>query len=112
MVNLQAKSPDYLHLALSALKGGDSTAIVAAGLPNLQCDFSDYGGPVGNDTYDKSTNDLFTLVTGTQHYRTVGDRDANNNSYWRFNAQAYNSIYGNSETVQPASLQLLPQIKY
>ena len=94
------------------LKGGDTIAAVAAGLPNLKCDFGDYGGPAGNEAYDKSTNDLFTLVTGTQHYRAVGDSDSNSNNYWRFNAQAYNPIYGNNDTVQPAALQLIPQIKY
>lgn len=29
-----------------------------------------------------------------------------------FNASAYNKIYGNSETVQPPALSLLPQIRY
>ena len=78
----------------------------------MQCDFGDYGGPTNNSYYDVSTNNLFTLVTGAQRVRAVGDSDRSDNGYWRFNAQAYNAIYGNSETVQPASLQLLPQIKY
>lgn len=85
---------------------------MVAGLPNLAGNFGDYGGPVGDDRYDKSTSNLFKLTTGSSRYRTVGDRDSSITSYWAFNASAYNSIYGASATVQPPALCLIPQIKY
>jgi hypothetical protein len=79
---------------------------VQAGLPNLDTMFSGYGDPIGDSNYDKTTNSLITIVTGPSHPRGVGTRDATTSSYWRFNANAYNPIYGRSDTVQP------PHVKY
>ena len=44
--------------------------------------------------------------------RAVGAADSWSPNYFEFNAQAYNSIYGASTTVQPPSIALIPQIKY
>ena len=86
--------------------------MLPAGLPNIAGNFGDYGGPIGDNTYDKSTNNLFKLTTGSNRQRTVGGIDRSTASYWAFNASAYNSIYGASATVQPPALCLIPQIKY
>lgn len=83
-----------------------------AGLPNLAGNFGDYGGPTGDNAYDKSTSNLFKLTTGNSRYRGVGRADSTTTSYWAFNAQAYNSIYGASTTVQPKSLTVRAIIKY
>ena len=103
-----------LHRLSFKSKGSDSAAVISAGLPNLQCDFADYGGPVGNTYYDYTTNNLFTLYSSGSpaHARTVGELDTENHAFWRFNAQAYNNIYGASSTVQPPAITLIPQIKY
>ena len=97
--------PDYRN---RVIQGGDSLAVLSAGLPNItgQVDFenieglwSAYGcfsgtGPSDNKypsgTYDQNTR------------QTALDFDASHSS----------SVYGASNTVQPPALQLIPQIRY
>lgn len=77
-----------------------------AGLPNI------------TGTFTGGTNYLQTLQSGafvwngsTQNV-DPGDGRSHGNAQYDFNASRSSGIYGNSSTVQPASLVLLPLIKY
>lgn len=92
----------------SATAGG----VIDAGLPNITGEFGDYGGPVGDALYDVSVNSLFSLITGTTRYRTVGEHDTTSVDYWKFDAHEVNNIYGNADTVQPPAVTMRYYIKY
>ena len=99
----------YPHLGSFAVKGGDNTQSLPAGLPNIEGS-SDVGGYstksvfpsplfptvslIDNAMFSISTDNKFELVT------------------FGFDASLSNSIYGSSTTVQPASIVLINQIKY
>lgn len=73
---------------------------VAPGLPNLEGDF--HAGTIGDDYADnvlfkKTTSSNWT--TGQGYYGFI-------NSNMHMNASVYNSIYGNSTTVQPPATQM------
>lgn len=98
--------PDYRN---RVIQGGDSTAVLQAGLPNI----------TGN------TNTLHVQPLGPQWNgngalglqrdeiaKGVNDGAVNVATKITFNAGLSNAIYGASNTVQPPALVLLPQIKY
>lgn len=72
---------------------------IAAGLPNITGGFS---GDFGQYTYGVFYNNGWAA-------NNTGDGDGNLIS---FDASRSSTIYGNSETVQPPALTLLPCIKY
>ena len=83
----------------------------SAGLPNIT-------GGIGNGngfyTYT-STNGAFSLGGGTQNKNNTVESPALstlNYAHFSFNASRVSSIYGNSTTVQPPALTMLPIIKY
>ena len=86
------------------MQGGDITAILPAGLPNITA----------------STSGLLRLnndATGAfvaEEYGSCSATDSGYNGYKRltFDASLSNRIYGASTTVQPPALSLLPQIKF
>lgn len=80
--------------------GGDSVAVIAAGLPNITARL----GIAGLESYTSGA-----IYTTTGH--TVGWYQYQNIDQY-FDASRSNSIYGNSETVMPAAIQLVAQIKY
>lgn len=90
--------PNYLN---RVLQGGDSPAVLEAGLPNIT-------GSFGNIYYQNATG-AFTKGAGSQY----GHADAMYvDSIIQFSASNSNAIYGNSDTVQPPAIVLIPQMKY
>ena len=90
------------------MQGGDSAQVIAAGLPEI----------TGKIYPIFSTENIVAgcsgAFTGTIAYD--GTRAAGNtNMAWvnvYFDASKSNAIYGASDTVQPPSLVLIPQIKF
>ena len=88
---------------------GSSTAgsYLSAGLPNISGGFTggtNYGG--GGQQWG-----AFSIYGYTGNV-DPGDGRANVNCNYNFDASRSSGIYGRSSTVQPASLTLLPLIKY
>ena len=90
--------PDYRN---RFIEGSDIPMILAPGLPNITGTFgldSDSPAPTGAFYQDgKAAN--------------AAGYDSNN-KFVRFDASRSNAIFGASDTVQPASLNLIPQIKF
>ena len=86
--------------------GGDSIKTTAAGLPNLTGYFS------SRMLRDDSTVVDDKLFTKSIYSTGRGQDNYNQGLTITFNASRANAIYGNSDTVQPPSFLLLPQIKY
>lgn len=82
------------------IMGGDNASIVSAGLPNIRGTFS------GNQ--DVMETGVFYRIS-TNNMNSGHDPFAANIG---FDASRSSSIYGKSETVQPPSISLVPQIKY
>lgn len=77
-------------------------AVIEPGLPNITAD--DFGG-------NPNSGGSGAIYNAGDSDNTVGTGQ----SYWRqyaFDARRSNEIYGNSDTVQPPALALIPQIKY
>ena len=102
--------PDYRNIFL---EGGDTPSKIEAGLPNIQGDF--YANDISSLfwTGAKQATGAFSLNT-TQKNVFSGTATAllSTTSAVLFNASSYNAIYGKSNTVQPPSIKLIPQIKY
>lgn len=96
--------PNYLN---RVLQGGDSPAVLAAGLPNIQGTLT--GLAYRNNYYGVGTGVFSTSHSGGQSALTL---DGVANDLINFNATNSNSIYGASNTVQPPAIVLIPQIKY
>ena len=80
-----------------------------AGLPNVN-GFTNHLG-----TFHSSVNDSGALITSGIGIFSSFSAPGNTNCYEKelnFNASKSNSIYGNSTTVQPPALTMLPIIKY
>lgn len=96
--------PNYLN---RVLQGGDSPAVLAAGLPNIQGTLT--GLAYRTNYYGVGTGVFSTSRSGGQSSLTL---DGVANDLINFNATNSNSIYGASNTVQPPAIVLIPQIKY
>ena len=82
-------------------------SIMAAGLPNITGTVGDY------HTSARNQNGAFSIIenhstltrgsssSGTEYYDNIS-----------FNASRSSTIYGNSDTVQPPAIVLIPQVKY
>ena len=84
--------------------------VKSAGLPNItgRFAFGDPGAWLGvSSTFGAFTSDGGSTEKAKQDGSGFSDKIQVN-----FNAQNYNPIYGNSNTVQPPALTLLPCIKY
>lgn len=86
----------------------------AAGLPNITGQFSwtDSSGVLNTITnltgaFYSQHNDISTITRGS-----VTKDTENRATYAKFSASRESSIYGNSTTVQPPALTMLPIIKY
>lgn len=84
------------------LKGSDTPSIVAPGLPNITGRASLSSAWAGADQ---------GALYRSSSFNGCGDAAANG-VYLNFDASRSNTIYGNSDTVQPATITLIPQIKY
>ena len=86
--------------------GGDNIVICPAGLPNIT---GNVNIEIGNFAAAKGVfyTKVFTgKISSTAASETSGLRSIG------FDASRGNSIFGNSETIQPPTISLLPQIKY
>lgn len=92
--------PDYRG---RFIMGGDNCEVLAAGVPNII-------GTVG-----WTTNGI-GLISGAFYEGNTSARDRsyyeNDNNGIGFDASRCSSVYGNSDTVMPASFSLIPQIKF
>lgn len=94
--------PNYLN---RVLQGGDSPAVLEAGLPNITGQYYAVvgGGITVNGAFTGSWADSSGQTSGGGGYNRV---------HLVVDASKSNSIYGNSDTVQPPAIVLIPQIKY
>ena len=101
--------PDYRN---RVIQGGDSTAVLAAGLPNIEGSASGLTTN-GGFSYFYSVTGAFGLIN-SDNYTSLTTPGNTQNKFqgFDFDASRSNAIYGASTTVQPAALQLIPQIKY
>ena len=108
-VNQPLKLIRYLHLGLNTLKGGDSVAVLQAGLPNILGAFSE-----GWNDGTEATNSLSGAVYAKSQSMRLRSADGigNWNRRLSFDASRSSGIYGASTTVQPPALQLILQIRY
>ena len=88
------------------MQGGDSIAVISAGLPEISGTFGNNG--TGTDSYANGSFSQ-TIYDSTFGF-TKGDAGVFLTR--KFTASLSSSIYGSSTTVQPPALQLIPQIKY
>ena len=87
--------------------GGDNSAILAAGLPNIVG--SIYGG--AGDTFN-TPNGAFELKSASSAWKFSSTSSSSSERLLEFDASLSNEIYGKSEKVLPESFALIPQIKY
>lgn len=87
------------------IEGSDTPTIISAGLPNITGKADSL-----RSTADPAQNGAITTILYSNNQPVYGSTGPTIDII--FNAADSNSIYGNSETVQPPSIQLLPQIKY
>lgn len=80
-----------------------------AGLPNIKGTLTKRQSYVGYDFYDGAG--VFQTEKATCNNLAPGNGQQSDTSVIHFDASKSNAIYGTSETVQPASLTLLPIIK-
>lgn len=89
--------------------GGTSAALLEAGLPKLtgeiNCNYVCFTANNGSGALKTSSE------SNTPHYGS-GNASPGYTSILRFDSSLSNVIYGNSTTVQPPVIQLIPQIKY
>lgn len=94
--------PNYLN---RVLQGGDSPAVLEAGLPNITGQYYAVvgGGVTVNGAFTGSWADSSGQTSGGGGYNRV---------HLVVDASKSNAIYGNSDTVQPPAIVLIPQMKY
>ena len=94
------------------MQGGDTPAIIAAGLPNITGSIAQISETFGSHASSANNSALYKSANTPISDKTPREVDDSDAGTLAFNASRSNSIYGASETVQPPSLSLLPQIKY
>jgi hypothetical protein len=77
---------------------------IEAGLPNIE---GTVGGSLG---FFASANGAFSATSASKDWNGTGGKTAKNT--FDFNASRSNSIYGNSDTVQPPAITVVWIIKY
>ena len=81
------------------------TGILSAGLPDIKGTFT-----VGRAGTRNGTGAFIGTRNGNGYGEGSYGDDSSGEVY--FNASNYNKIYGASDTVQPPSISLIPQIKF
>ena len=89
------------------IQGGDTPTIKEAGLPNITGEFSTECGSW--PWYDHPNSAIYQNGLISNNGGLVG---GDTDDLVKFDASRSNSIYGNSSTVQPPSIQLIPQLRY
>ena len=93
--------PDYRN---RFIQGGDNVDIKEAGLPNIE-------GTISN-AFLSGSSEFTGVFSGEKSSGYDYAGIANNRWFIALNAKEYNPIYGSSDTVQPPSISLIPQIRY
>ena len=93
-----------LHLSLPLLKGGEQLSVIAAGIPNITGSFYNQRGAIYNWTGAFYGN----TSTGWSN----GDDNPNGCGTTYIDASRCSTVYGKSDTVQVAAIQLIQQIKF
>lgn len=107
--------PDYIGLCL---QGGNSVEEKEAGLPNIEAKNDDLNNYywcqiTGNIASPISFGAIqFDIIDNNYIIQTSVSAGNTLASGLSFDASRSSSIYGNSTTVQPPAIQLIPQIKY
>lgn len=96
--------PDYRN---RVIQGGDTLSLKDAGLPNITGNFK-----LRNPAEAGVDNILFTIINDADIQMMLYDTRNYTSHSINFNAANYNDIYGNSATVQPPAISLIPQIKF
>ena len=104
--NLSLRLPNFEGLFLE--NGTNALIAKSAGLPNVS------GGVNGLFGGNTNADGCFDWNSKTQYNQQALTPSSNysGKSNLVFNASRYNSIYGNSNTVQPPAVSLIPIIKY
>lgn len=97
--------PDYRN---RFIQGGDIVAIQSAGLPNV-IGHTTLGGIYSVIDANGALRDTKMVKNASASHYNVGVAQT---ATIDFNANSSNPIYGNSSTVQPASIALIPQIRF
>lgn len=82
-------------------------AVLTAGLPNITGTVGDY------HTSDRNQNGAFSIIEN--HSTLTRGASSSGIEYYdniSFDASRSSTIYGNSDTVQPPAIVLIPQVKY
>ena len=95
--------PDYRN---RVIQGGDNANILQAGLPEISGWLQLHNWSINNCS--GAFNNL-ALPSKTINSNVTSQNGYSNVS---FNASISNSVYGNSDTVQPPAITLIPQIKF
>ena len=100
--------PDY---RARVIQGGDLTAVVAPGVPNITGKAWSFCGTAGNGL-DAAEGAFFLSHQSTSD--VAGGQTGSASAYdaININAAACNSIFGKSNTVQPPAFDLITQIKF
>ena len=93
--------PDFRN---RVIQGGDTLAVIEPGLPNI------LGQPCLLTGIGDYTNGAFYSTSNSVNGSPASEWSAH--PIIKFDASRSSAIYGNSDTVQPPALQLIPQIKY
>lgn len=95
--------PDY---RARVIQGGDNVNILQAGLPEISGWLQLHNWSINN-----CSGAFYNLA---EQGKPVSGSASSLNGYSNvsFNASIFNSIYGNSDTVQPPAITLIPQIKF
>lgn len=104
--------PDLRNRFLESVDSNGGV-VVEAGVPNITGSFtpwSQWGASSDPDNVINATTGAFGQ-TGDNSYGPNGNYNADNAKY-NFDASRCSDIYGNSDTVQPAAVRLIAQIKY
>lgn len=106
--NLTLKLPNFEGLFLES-SASNTLSGISAGLPNIS---GSLAGAIGTNT-DNSSSGALDWNSKSQYWMAAKENASNKGKETiLFNASRSNSIYGNSNTVQPPAVKLLPIIKY
>lgn len=96
------------------IEGGDTPAKVEAGAPNIKGNSESSIYAKANKTGSQAS--VTSAIYGNSTFNGITLMNDNSNGYGTSNilidASRCNSIYGNSETIQPPAIILIPQVRY
>ena len=95
------------------IEGGDTPVKINAGAPNVTGGVDGLFMATNNATIAQFVECFSTSTKNTNTSQDIG-AGSGTDSIWnlKFDASKSNAIYGNSDTIQPPAIVLIPQIKY